>query len=63
MGARPLFPIPTLQEGIRRWPEVSEYELELWVGYRVDSALPLGLGGVPAYGRESVRLGRARRTG
>jgi UDP-sulfoquinovose synthase len=38
IGTRPLFPIPTLQERIRAWREVSERDIELSVGDLTDYA-------------------------
>jgi UDP-sulfoquinovose synthase len=32
LGVRPLFPIPTLHERVRAWREVSENDIELFVG-------------------------------
>jgi UDP-sulfoquinovose synthase len=32
LGVRPLFPIPTLHERVRAWREVTEREIELFVG-------------------------------
>jgi UDP-sulfoquinovose synthase len=36
LGVRPLFPIPTLHERIRAWREVTEREIELFVGDLTD---------------------------
>jgi UDP-sulfoquinovose synthase len=36
LGVRPLFPVPTLHERIRAWREVSENEIELFVGDLTD---------------------------
>jgi UDP-sulfoquinovose synthase len=36
IGVEPLFPLPTLQERVRAWREVSENELQLFVGDLVD---------------------------
>ena len=38
LGVRPLFPIPTLHERIRAWREVSERDIELFVGDLTDYA-------------------------
>ncbi len=38
LGVRPLFPIPTLQERLRAWREVSENEIQLHVGDLTDYA-------------------------
>ncbi len=38
LGVRPLFPIPTLHERIRAWREVTEHEIELFVGDLTDYA-------------------------
>ena len=36
IGVEPLFPIPTLHERVRAWREVSENDIELFVGDLVD---------------------------
>jgi UDP-sulfoquinovose synthase len=36
LGVEPLFPIPTLHERVRAWREVSERDIELYVGDLVD---------------------------
>jgi UDP-sulfoquinovose synthase len=38
IGVRPLLPIPTLQERIRAWRDVTGLEIGLWVGDLVDYA-------------------------
>ncbi len=38
LGVRPLFPIPTLHERTRAWREVTEHEIELFVGDLTDYA-------------------------
>ena len=38
LGVRPLFPIPTLHERIRAWREVTERDIELFVGDLTDYA-------------------------
>ena len=38
LGVRPLFPIPTLHERIRAWREVTDREIELFVGDLTDYA-------------------------
>jgi UDP-sulfoquinovose synthase len=38
IGVRPLFPVPTLHERIRAWREVTENEIELYVGDLTDYA-------------------------
>ena len=38
LGVRPLFPIPTLHERVRAWREVTEHEIELFVGDLTDYA-------------------------
>ena len=38
LGVRPLFPIPTLHERIRAWREVTENDIELFVGDLTDYA-------------------------
>jgi UDP-sulfoquinovose synthase len=38
LGVRPLFPIPTLHERVRAWREVSERDIEIFVGDLTDYA-------------------------
>jgi UDP-sulfoquinovose synthase len=38
LGVRPLFPIPTLHERVRAWREVSEGDIEIFVGDLTDYA-------------------------